>query len=186
MVGDDLRSAEERLAQRLDQQLSAGFLAARGGLQRAVMAGGAQREELVMQLNQAARQAVIQELAKADIAGVTFQANGQESPLRECAAAAQPWLSHCGGRRRLYCVVPTETAENLTSGAVAAAIGAGEFKQLPAVVPDAASDVVLLFEIGDLSLRHAAAAIIDQRPDLAELAARLFTRSDVTWTPLVG
>ena len=83
--------------------------------------------------------------------------------------------------------MPGETAENLTSGAVAAAIGAGEFKQLPAVIPDTASDVVLLFEIGDLSLRHAAAAIIDQRPDLAELATRLFTRSDEVeraWTIL--
>jgi hypothetical protein len=186
MVGEDLRRAEERLAAELDQQLSAGIIITSGGLQKALVAGGAQREALVTQLNQAARQAVLKELAKVDIASVTIRASGQEAPLRECLAAAQPWLGPCGGRRRLYCVVPAETAENLTPGVVAAAIGAGEFKQLPAVIADSASDVVLLFEIGDLSLRHAAAAIIGQRPDLAELATRLFTRSDVTWTPLVG
>ena len=69
---------------------------------------------------------------------------------------------------------------------MAAAIGPSVFKQLPTVVADKSGDVVLLFEIGDLSLRHAAAAIISERPDLAELATRLFTRSDVTWTPLLS
>jgi hypothetical protein len=46
--------------------------------------------------------------------------------------------------------------------------------------------VVLLFETGGLSLKHAAAALIDSRIDLTEVASRLHTRSDVTWTPLLG
>jgi hypothetical protein len=186
MVADDLRRTEERLAMELDGQLSATTLASAGGLRAAITAGGAQREALLTQLHQAARGAVLKELAKVDIAGVTIHTDGQDAPLRECLLAAQPWLGTCGGKRRLFCVVPQETADNLSAGAVAAAIGVGEFKQLPTVVADAASDVVLLLEIGDLSLRHAAAAIIGQRPDLAELATRLYTRSDVTWTPLVG
>jgi hypothetical protein len=43
---------------------------------------------------------------------------------------------------------------------------------------------VLLFELGDISIAHAAAHLIDFRRDLAEAATRLQTRSDVTWTPV--
>jgi hypothetical protein len=43
---------------------------------------------------------------------------------------------------------------------------------------------VLLFELGDVSLPHAAAHLIDFRRDLAEAATRLHTRSDISWTPM--
>jgi hypothetical protein len=40
--------------------------------------------------------------------------------------------------------------------------------------------------MGELSVKHAAAALIDYRCDLAELSSRLQTRTDVTFTPLLG
>ena len=42
----------------------------------------------------------------------------------------------------------------------------------------------MLFELGDISVAHAAANLIDFRRDLADAAARLQTRSDITWTPV--
>ena len=69
---------------------------------------------------------------------------------------------------------------------LAAQLGPGIFRQLPGVVPDASTDLVLLYELGDISVPHAAAHLIDFRPDLIDAASRLHTRSDITWTPLVS
>ncbi|MDX1946128.1 MAG: tubulin-like doman-containing protein [Pirellulaceae bacterium] len=184
-VDAELRRSEDRLAQELDQQLSATTLAKAGGLKAAILAGGANREALVAELRQAARQAVLKQVGQIDVAGAMLSPPGGQHPLRECLAGALPWLQNCGGRRRLLCVVPEGVAENLTSGALAAEFGPNAFRQLPAVLPDATGDVVLLFEVGDLSLHHAAATLIGERADLADLATRLFTRSDVSWTPLL-
>jgi hypothetical protein len=60
----------------------------------------------------------------------------------------------------------------------------GTFKQLPAVAAGAASDLIVLYELGDISVPHAAAQLIGFRRDLAEAASRLHTRSDIDWTPV--
>jgi serine/threonine protein kinase len=186
MVGEQLRSADDALAASLDQQLSTNLLVANGGLKAAISAGGAQREALVSHLHVASRQAVLGRLAAIDIAGSALTGQSDDSPLRRCLAGAQPRLAPSGGKRRLYCIVPAESAAALTPQVLGGQIGPAEFSQLPTVVPDASGDVVLLFETGELSLKHAAASLIDSRADLADLASRLYTRSDVTWTPLLG
>ena len=106
--------------------------------------------------------------------------------MRKCLTDAQPWLQRCGGRRRLVCVIPELLAEHYSSATLAAQLGPGIFRQLPGVVPDASTDLVLLYELGDISVPHAAAHLIDFRPDLIDAASRLHTRSDITWTPLVS
>ena len=58
------------------------------------------------------------------------------------------------------------------------------FKQVPGIAAGGASDLVLLVELGDVSVAHAAAHLIDFRRDLAEAAGRLQTRCDVNWTPV--
>ena len=63
-------------------------------------------------------------------------------------------------------------------------MGTSAFRQMPGVAAGAASDLVVIFELGDVSVAHAAAHLIDFRRDLAEAASRLQTRSDVTWTPV--
>jgi hypothetical protein len=42
----------------------------------------------------------------------------------------------------------------------------------------------LCYEAEQLSLRHVAAAVLDNRSQYVELASRLHTRVDVTWLPL--
>jgi hypothetical protein len=186
MVGEQLRGADESLAAALDQQLSANVLTGAGGLRATITAGGQQREALVAHLHSAARQAVLGRLAAIDIAGSALAGPSEEHPIRRCLAGAKPWLQACGGKRRLYCIVPAEAIGSVTPESLAAQIGPEEFSQPATVVPDASGDVVLLFEMGEMSVKHAAASLIDHRADLAELASRLFTRSDVTWTPLLG
>jgi serine/threonine protein kinase len=186
MVGEQLRQADESIAAALDQQLSANVLIPSGGLRPAITAGGQQREALVNQLHAAARQAVLGRLAAIDIAGSALAGQSDEHPIRRCLAGAKPWLQPCGGKRRLYCIVPAEAAQSLTPATLATQIDPSEFSQPPSVVPDASGDVVLLFEMGEMSIKHAAATVIDHRCDLADVASRLQTRSDVTWTPLLG
>ena len=73
-----------------------------------------------------------------------------------------------------------------TSAGLAAKLGPSVFRELPTIVPDASSDLVLLYEVGDLSLPHVAAQLCDFRTDLIDAASRLHTRADVTWAPLVS
>lgn len=186
MVSEQLRQADEALAQHVDEQLTANVLYPAGGLKVSITAGGAERETLVAQLHSSARHAVLGKLAAIDIARSALCGEGEHQPIRRCLGSAIPRLQESGGGRRLYCVVPAEAAAALTSDMLRSQIPAEQFSQPAAVVPDDSGDVVLLFEQGGLSVKHAAAALIDSRADMAEMAGRVHTRGDVTWTPLVG
>jgi hypothetical protein len=52
------------------------------------------------------------------------------------------------------------------------------------VITDAGADLVFCCEAQDLWVPHVAAALLDGRGDIAQVAARLHTRSDVSWSPL--
>jgi hypothetical protein len=181
-----LRGSDEQLAAVLDEQLTVNLLSAAGGLRPAITAGGQQREALVTHLHNAARQAVLGRLAAIDIAGSALAGASEEHPIRRCLGGAKPWLQQSGGKRRLYCIFPAEAAQSTSPELLQTQIGPEEFSQPPTVVPDVSGDLVLLFEMGEMSVKHAAAALIDYRCDLAELAGRLQTRSDVTFAPLLG
>ena len=185
-VAEHLRSAEELLACQIDDQITKSVFSAQGGLRAVISAGGEVRETLVSLLRTSSRQAVLTKLQSIDLASLLLAGAAADSPLRKCLTDAQPWLQRCGGRRRLLCVIPEQLAEHYNSASLAAQLGPNVFRQLPAIVPDATSDLVLLYELGDLSLPHAAANLCDFRPDLLDAAARLHTRSDVTWAPLVS
>lgn len=185
-VIEQMRCAEDALAAQIDQQLTQSVFTPQGGMRAVISAGGEARELLVTILRTTARQAVLTKLQTIDLASLLLSEASADSPLRNCLIDAQPWLQICGGRRRLWCVIPEQLADQYSPATLAAQLGPNVFRQLPGVVPDAASDLVLLYELGDLSLPHVAARLIDFRPDLIDAAARLHTRSDVTWTPLLS
>jgi hypothetical protein len=93
--------------------------------------------------------------------------------------AATPRLSACGGGRRLLLA----TAENLSPEQLLPQLGA-EPGQASTVLDDAENGALLCYEAEQLSLRHVAAAVLDNRSQYVELASRLHTRVDVTWLPL--
>ncbi len=183
-VTGQLKSAEAQLARQIDEQLSQNVFAKQGGLKAVVAAGGEVRESLVNTIRTSARQAAIAKVQSIDLASLLLGGENGESPLAKCLTEAQPWLERCGGRRRLVFVIPQQLVGQYSSANLAAQLGPGLFKALPAIAPGTSSDLVLLFELGDISLPHAAANLIDFRRDLAEAASRLQTRCDVTWTPV--
>ena len=58
------------------------------------------------------------------------------------------------------------------------------FANQPAVLTNCGPDGVLVYDLGNLSLRRVANAFIDSRVDLSELGKRLHTRTDIPWQPL--
>ena len=139
---------------------------------------------LVATLRTSARQAALAKVQSIDLASLLLGEQTGESPLSKCLTTAEPWLQRCGGRRRLLFVIPQQMVAQYTPATLAAQLGSTVFHQLPGVAPGGSSDLVMLFELGDISVAHAAANLIDFRRDLADAAARLQTRSDITWTPV--
>jgi len=93
-------------------------------------------------------------------------------------ALAQPRLPTSGATRRLLLACPPSASADL-----GAAIGQhGDLA--PTVLDDGSGEVVFLVEAGRLSAAELAAALVANRPDFAELAARLHTRVDVPWSRL--
>lgn len=183
-VADQLKTVEAPLAKELADQLSETVFSKQGGMKAVVTKGGEERERLVAAIRGGARQAALAKVKSIDLASMLLKTESGESPLAKSLAQAQPWLERCGGRRRLMFVLPQTLVAQYSAANLAAQLGTGLFRQLPAVVPGAASDLVLLFELGDISLPHAAANLLEFRRDLAEASTRLMTRCDVTWTPV--
>jgi len=183
-VAQEVKTSEESLAKQLDEQLSQAIFANQGGMRSVVTAGGEARENLVATIRSAARQAVLAKVQSIDLASLLLAGKDGDGPLAKCLSEAQPWLERCGGRRRLVFVIPQQLVAQYSPAGLSAQLGSSLFKQLPGVAPGSASDLVVLYELGDISLPHAAAHLIDFRRDLAEAAGRLQTRSDITWTPV--
>jgi hypothetical protein len=140
------------------------------------------RRALPHVLRRSARSAVLQALKSVTLSEIT---GGEQRPansifsLTSDLTRAQPRLSQCGGARRLLLVAP----EGASLGQLVAQIG-DEVRQPPTVITDAESDVFLCFEAEGLTLRRVAAAVLDGRVQIVEVASRLHGRIDVAWTPL--
>jgi eukaryotic-like serine/threonine-protein kinase len=103
---------------------------------------------------------------------------GIEAALEAALAQAALQLTECGYTRRRIVLAPRgEDAAELTAIANRAAPGS-------AVVAASVDAPTVLCEAAGLSLAQLAAKLIESRPDVAEAAHRLHTRSDIEWQPL--
>jgi hypothetical protein len=182
-VAQQLAQATDGLVKQLDEQLTQNLFATSGGMRSVFTSGGEVRQRLLTTIRTAARQAALATVQSIDLTSMLLNQGG-ESPLAKCVSQAQPWLQCCGGRRRLLFVLPQQIAHQFSPAALAAQLGTSTFGQQPGVSPGAAGDLALVFELGDVSVPHAAARLIDFRRDLADAAARLQTRSDIHWAPV--
>jgi serine/threonine protein kinase len=183
-VTSELRNAEGSLVLQVEQQLAKDCFGADGGMRAAITAGGQGRQKLLSMVRTVARQAALAKVTTIDLSAV-LQANEKgESPLSKCLSQVQPWLERCGGRRRLVFIVPQQLAAQYSPTQLVSQLPPGTFKQLPGIAAGAASDLVVLYELGDISIPHTAAQLINFRRDFAEAACRLHTRCDINWTPV--
>ena len=184
-VVESLAEQLESLAIGLDQQICASLFKA-NGFRRTIMQGGPQRDELISLLKREARKQLLAQVQTTDIASMLMgsQQSGPGNPVRQLTAQAQPWLQCAGGQRRLFCLVPQASQSGCDAQAMKAVVGEEAFQETPAVISDASGDLVFCYELAGIPISHAAAAIIDHRPDYADLAYRLHCRSDIVWQAL--
>jgi serine/threonine protein kinase len=108
---------------------------------------------------------------------------GTHHPLFGIPAAAKAAVpacfQMCGGRQRLLVVAPEELVPAITPDKLGE-----DVTTLPTVVADPHADMLVCYEVEGLSLTRIATAVLDQRFQIVEAAARLHTRSDISWTPL--
>ena len=185
-VVQSLAEQIESLATGLDQQICSSIFQT-NGFRRTVLQGGQARDELINFLKREARRLLLAQVQTADIAAMIMgpqHGSGQGSPVQLLTSQVRPILECAGGQRRMLCVVPQASLSGCDGRTMQTLIGPSVFGEAPAVVGDTSGDLVFCFELSDVPVSHAAAAIIDHRPDNADLAYRLHARSDIVWQPL--
>ena len=184
-LAGELRQRVTALASAVDQRINTDVFQTQGGLRNVLLRGGSLRQQLSQLLRQQARRGVLHLLKAIDMNRLLLEgagdANPQKSLLGRCLKAAEPWLQSCGGSRRLLWIVPPEHAAKTSPQTLTAALAKQSFQQSPQILTNCGSDVVLMYELGDLSLQQIAGSVIDFRKDLGELGRRLHTRTDVQW-----
>src|SRR5206468_1207483 len=97
---------------------------------------------------------------------------------RRLVQAAAPRLETTGGWQHLVVARPPGPAGSALHDTVARA-----FPDLPLTPVDSDGDVVFCSEAAHLSLPDVAYALIEQEGTYTELARKMTTRVDVSWTP---
>jgi hypothetical protein len=132
-------------------------------------------------LRRAARSAILRALKQFGLG--TMLDSADANPLEPVFAtdaglkAATPRLLDCGGNRRLLLAAPADFASAQLMEQL------DEIQKPPTMVVSTEDDVLLCYEMEQLSLRRVAAAVLARRFQNVEVAARLHTRIDVSWSP---
>jgi serine/threonine protein kinase len=178
-----VRVAAEAMQGRKSELLAQMEQALEEDLRLVVNTEGLEVRALRPRVRRVARSTILQALKQVVLRDITVsgecEPGGPVFSLTAGLDLARPRLSQCGGTRRLLLIAPEEAS----SAALLEAL-APQVPQPPTTVINAAGGVLLCYEAEQLSLRHAAAAVLDGRTACIEVASRLHTRIDVTWTPL--
>jgi eukaryotic-like serine/threonine-protein kinase len=141
------------------------------------------RRELSAMLRRTARATILRALKKVTLREIAACSEGHPDEaifsLGAGLKAAMPRLLECGGDRRLLLLAPATISPTRLIGQLGDAI-----VEPPTTVPDPENEVLLCYELGQLSLQRVAAAVLDHRFQNVEIASRLHTRIDVPWSPL--
>ncbi|MGD9719864.1 MAG: tubulin-like doman-containing protein [Pirellulales bacterium] len=180
-IAESLHRRMPELVQVVDLYFQQNFLAPRGGLRKVCQGGNAARADLMSALRAAARGEILKALKDAPIDQSLLGADAEDPlhGLRDCLQAARPALNRCGGSQRLLAIAPATTTQSPLAEALA-----HDLDPPATVVRDAEADLVLCYEVQELWPQYAASRLVDGRGDLVRIAARLHTRTDVTWSEL--
>jgi serine/threonine protein kinase len=171
------------LAQRVDEQFQTQFLEGQGGLRTACQHAQNLHATLLPALRAAARTEIMRALKEESIVDLVLGADGQSEArvarLGACVDAAKPGLTDCGGSRRLLAVLPPSAI-----GSAMQEVLTTELTPPPTILNDSDADLVLCYEVQELAIPYVAAFLIGDRGDVVQIANRLHTRCDVTWSKL--
>ncbi len=182
------RAAQEQLpalADAIDEHVQNEFITPGGGLFQTIMGNSRVRAQMLTELTKQARRVADQlatrpEVVQSAFAGNDQFASGGASDSGESNDAALPKLLAHGGVYRGLAVLPQQASGGVNQ-AVAAELGPDA-----SILAGVGHHVVLCHEAWDLPLVRTAVDLIQGRRDYADFAARVVTRSDVSWTPLTA
>jgi serine/threonine protein kinase len=182
-LAQQLKGRLADLARSVDARIQQDFLGPQGGLRGVCQKADAMRASMLAALRAEARAEILGALKNIALGDAVLGADGdpaqQSARLAACLNVARPKLTDCAGVQRLLAILPAVNA----SDSLAAALRE-RLDPAPTILRDADADLVLCYEQQELSLPHVAARLIAGRNDYTEIAARLHTRADVSWTPL--
>ncbi len=99
--------------------------------------------------------------------------------LREQLKLAQPSISNCGGVSRLLVGLPSLSERSRLPDIIQQ-----EFSLDPFCINGTVGDFVVCFETESILLANLAFRIMEDSPEVAELAKRIYSRDDIDWTSL--
>ncbi len=180
-IAETIRQRMPEMVRTVDKRVCELLLAPEGGLRNVLERADSLRATLVRTLRAEARAEVLQTLKGAAIDRAVLGAaeGASQDRLHALIDAARPKLDQCGGQRRLIAVVPEASA---TSGMVE--LLTRQITPPATVVADTDPDLVVCYEAQGLWIPYVGSRLIGDRGDLAQIAQRLHTRSDVAWTDL--
>ena len=134
-------------------------------------------------LRMTARAGILQSLKQVDVSRLLIEMTGKSramrEPMRELLSAAIPRLSTTDAAERLFVFAPSYADCDILSSCFN-----GDLQQAANVLSTEDDRLTLCYERSQISLAKTAAALIDDNPQYAEIAARLQTRTDLQWAPL--
>ncbi len=161
-----------KLADTLDARLQAELFAARGGLIAALLSptGSGELADFLTHYAPLRAQALLQPTRSSETAAATDAVSDPEFP-----AWRMPKLGVTARRLRVQ-VEPTSGLPTLSAAGLTTNLN----------LPGERSEQYCLSELGDLSLRHLAAELIEYRTDYAQFAERTHARRDISWLSLLA
>jgi serine/threonine protein kinase len=180
-IAETIRQRMPEMVRTLDKRVCEMLLQPEGGLRNVLERADSLRNTLVRTLRTEARAEVLQTLkgTAIDKAMVGVAEGASQDRLHAVIDAAQPKLDRCGGQRRLLAVVPEAS---VASGIVD--LLTHQITPPATVIADTDPDLVLCYEAQGLWIPYVGSRLIGDRGDLAQIALRLHTRSDVAWSDL--
>jgi serine/threonine protein kinase len=170
------------LAAQMDEQLRKDEESERVGLQDFLRNEAEVRVRLPVAIRAASRIAVFGALQQIDLAEAFFDSPANTTrTLQSWLHSASPTLSKCGGQRRLLLVCPRGCGQGRLPELVREGTG-----QTPSCVCDSDVNMVLCYEMQNVSLARVAEMMTVEDSECAHLASRIHTRTDVAWASMLS
>lgn len=180
---NQLQMVLPQLAQIVDEQLQEAYIDRHGGLLAAVMGSRKIVTELLANLELFSRKNIKQaSRASHPLSNMLEEGKlnaGQES-LAQQMSEITPRLLEAGGTSRKLVILPSTEFSDLQVAQLRSQLGDDT-----SILSGGHGDLLLCSEANQLPVDRTAAQLIDCRRDYAEFAARVQTRGDVSWTPLI-
>ena len=172
-----LKQRLPQLVDRVEQYLQLLSWDRQGGLTN-VLADPKLRETLQEVFDEATRATIIEHLKEVSPEEMFASDEDMQDFARTIVSESMAPLTECGGAVRWMHAVPARARANARLSQKLAV----EMEQRPTVIPATLGSLVTCMEVERVPLDNVVMQLLQKRPDAIELASRLHTRTDISWS----